>query len=124
MRLWKRQIEMAGRRSLYLSMMTPEIVMGIALLAFYQWVFRFLAHPQLGMHTVILAHVAFCISYVVITVTGAAAHHGPRRLRKPRSTSAPQSGRRSATGHAAGCLLPGIGCRRAARLHEFRSTTT
>ena len=41
--------------------------MGISLLAFFQWVFRYL-HIQLGMHTVILAHVAFSISYVVIVV--------------------------------------------------------
>lgn len=53
--------------SLYLSLLTPEIVTGISLLAFYQWMFRFL-HVQLGMHTVILAHVSFCIAYVVIVV--------------------------------------------------------
>ena len=53
--------------SLYLSLVTPEIVTGISLLAFFQWIFRFL-HVQLGMHTVILAHVAFSIAYVVIVV--------------------------------------------------------
>jgi spermidine/putrescine transport system permease protein len=53
--------------SLYLSLVTPEIVTGISLLAFYQWVFRFL-HVQLGMHTVILAHISFSIAYVVIVV--------------------------------------------------------
>ncbi|MEO8659730.1 MAG: ABC transporter permease [Bryobacteraceae bacterium] len=64
--LWKRRSPwIAG--SLYLSLVTPEIVMGIALLAFYQWVFRFL-HVQLGMHTVILAHVMFCLAYVTIVV--------------------------------------------------------
>ena len=47
--------------------MTPEIVTGISLLAFYQWIFRFL-RVQLGMHTVILAHVSFSIAYVVIVV--------------------------------------------------------
>jgi spermidine/putrescine transport system permease protein len=46
---------------------TPEIVTGISLLAFYQWIFRFL-HVQLGMHTVILAHISFSIAYVVIVV--------------------------------------------------------
>ncbi len=63
---WKRTSPvLAG--SLYLSLVTPEIVSGISLLAFYQWVFRFL-RIQLGMHTVILAHVSFSIAYVVIVV--------------------------------------------------------
>jgi spermidine/putrescine transport system permease protein len=64
--LWKRSSPvLAG--SLYLSLVTPEIVTGISLLAFFQAIFRFL-HFQLGMHTVILAHVAFSIAYVVIVV--------------------------------------------------------
>lgn len=53
--------------ALYLSVVTPEIVTGVSLLAFYQWVFRFL-DVRLGMHTVILAHVAFSIAYVVLVV--------------------------------------------------------
>jgi len=52
---------------LYLSLVTPEIVTGVSLLALYQWAFRFL-HLQLGMHTVIVAHVAFSIAYVTIVV--------------------------------------------------------
>jgi spermidine/putrescine transport system permease protein len=64
--LWKRNSPvLAG--SLYLSLVTPEIVTGISLLAFFQAIFRFL-HLQLGMHTVILAHVSFSIAYVVIVV--------------------------------------------------------
>jgi spermidine/putrescine transport system permease protein len=64
--LWKRRSPaLAG--SLYLSLVTPEIVTGISLLAFYQWIFRFL-RVQLGMHTVILAHISFSIAYVVIVV--------------------------------------------------------
>jgi len=64
--LWKRRAPwLTG--SLYLSLVTPEIVTGVSLLAFYQWIFRFL-HLPLGMHTVILAHVAFCLAYVVIVV--------------------------------------------------------
>jgi spermidine/putrescine transport system permease protein len=64
--LWKRSSPvLAG--SLYLSLVTPEIVTGISLLAFYQWIFRFL-RVQLGMHTVILAHTAFSIAYVVVIV--------------------------------------------------------
>ena len=64
--LWKRSSPvLAG--SLYLSLVTPEIVTGISLLAFYQAIFRFL-HLRLGMHTVIMAHVAFSIAYVVIVI--------------------------------------------------------
>jgi spermidine/putrescine transport system permease protein len=64
--LWKRSSPpLAG--SLYLSLVTPEIVGGIALLAFFQWVFRNLG-IQLGLHTVILAHVEFSIAYVVVVV--------------------------------------------------------
>ncbi|HEX4595945.1 MAG TPA: ABC transporter permease [Bryobacteraceae bacterium] len=64
--LWKRSSPVLTG-SLYLSLVTPEIVTGISLLAFYQWIFRFL-HIQLGMHTVILAHISFSIAYVVIVV--------------------------------------------------------
>ncbi len=64
--LWKRSAPVLSG-SLYLSLVTPEIVTGVSLLAFYQAIFRFL-HMQLGMHTVILAHVAFSIAYVVIVV--------------------------------------------------------
>jgi spermidine/putrescine transport system permease protein len=65
--LWKRRSPIVAG-GLYFSLLTPEIVMGISLLAFFQWIFRHL-HVQLGMHTVILAHIMFCIAYVVIVVT-------------------------------------------------------
>lgn len=64
--LWKRASRWIST-SLSLSLVTPEIVMGIALLAFFQWVFRYLG-VRLGMHTVILAHLMFCLAYVVIVV--------------------------------------------------------
>ncbi len=63
---WKRRDRLLSS-ALYLSLVTPEIVMGVSLLAFFQWTFRFLRLP-LGLHTVILAHVAFSIAYVVIVV--------------------------------------------------------
>ncbi|MBX9602958.1 MAG: ABC transporter permease [Bryobacteraceae bacterium] len=64
--MWKRRSPvMAG--SLYLSLVTPEIVWGVALLAFFQGLFRFL-DVRLGLHTVIAAHVAFSIAYVVVVV--------------------------------------------------------
>jgi spermidine/putrescine transport system permease protein len=64
--LWKRSsVWLSG--SLYLSLVTPEIVTGVSLLAFFQWVFRYL-HLQLGMHTVVLAHLSFSVAYVVLVV--------------------------------------------------------
>jgi len=64
--LWKRGSGWLSG-SLYLSLITPEIVTGISLLAFFQWMFRYV-NVQLGMYTVILAHIAFSIVYVVIVV--------------------------------------------------------
>jgi spermidine/putrescine transport system permease protein len=64
--LWKRGSAVISG-GLYVSLVTPEIVMGVSLLAFYQWLFRLLG-ARLGMHTVILAHVMFSIAYVVIVV--------------------------------------------------------
>ena len=64
--LWKRASNwLAG--GLYLSLVTPEIVTGVSLLALFQWAFRYVDF-RLGMHTVILAHVSFSIAYVVIVV--------------------------------------------------------
>jgi spermidine/putrescine transport system permease protein len=64
--IWKKR---AGwlTGALYLSLLTPEIVTGISLLAFFQWLFRYW-HVQLGLHTVILAHVSFSLAYVVVVV--------------------------------------------------------
>lgn len=64
--LWKRRVAWLSN-SLYLSLVSPEIVTGVALLAFYQWLFRYL-DLRLGMHTVVLAHVSFSIAYVVVVV--------------------------------------------------------
>ena len=64
--LWKRASSWLSG-SLYLSLVTPEIVTGVSLLALFQWIFRFL-HLRLGMHTVILAHVGFSLAYVVVVV--------------------------------------------------------
>lgn len=64
--LWKRNARLLSG-SLYLSLVTPEIITGIALLATFQWAFRYF-QLQLGMHTVILAHVTFSIAYVLLVV--------------------------------------------------------
>ena len=64
--LWKRRSPLLSG-ALYLSLVTPEIVVGVSLLALFQWVFRWLDW-RLGLHTVILAHVAFSMAFVVIVV--------------------------------------------------------
>jgi ABC-type spermidine/putrescine transport system permease subunit II len=64
--LWKRRSRWVSG-TLCLSLVTPEIVTGISMLALFQWAFRFL-DVRLGMHTVVLAHVSFSVAYVVIVV--------------------------------------------------------
>jgi spermidine/putrescine transport system permease protein len=64
--LWKKGAPVFTS-SLYLSLVTPEIVTGVSLLVFFQMIFRTL-RVQLGIHTVILAHIGFCLAYVVLVV--------------------------------------------------------
>ena len=65
--IWRRSAPMLSG-SLYLSLVTPEIVTGVSLLALFQWAFHFL-HLRLGLATVIIAHVAFSIAYVAIVIS-------------------------------------------------------
>jgi spermidine/putrescine transport system permease protein len=65
--MWRRSDPLLSG-SLYLSLVTPEIVTGVSLLALFQWAFRFL-HMRLGLHTVIVANVAFSIAYVTIVIS-------------------------------------------------------
>jgi spermidine/putrescine transport system permease protein len=57
-----------GRRAanflIVIPMATPEIVMGASLLSF----FLILGSPALGFTTLLIAHIMFCISFVVIVV--------------------------------------------------------
>ncbi len=64
--LWKKSAPIL-EASLYTGLVTPEIVTGVSLLALYQWLFHYF-NFRLGLHTVILAHVTFCIAYVMIVV--------------------------------------------------------
>ena len=48
---------------LYLPIIIPEIAMAVMLLLFF-----ILTRVQLGLGTVIIAHVAFCVSYVAVVV--------------------------------------------------------
>jgi spermidine/putrescine transport system permease protein len=49
---------------IFVSLVMPEVVMGISLLVF----FNRIAHLQAGLGTVILAHITFCIAFVVVVV--------------------------------------------------------
>jgi spermidine/putrescine transport system permease protein len=53
----------AASLSLFLPMATPEVVLGAGLAAFF-----FNIGFQAGMLTIIIAHVVFCLSFVVVTV--------------------------------------------------------
>ena len=48
---------------IYIPMATPEVIMGASLLALWVTV-----GVQRGLGTIIIAHVAFCISFVVVTI--------------------------------------------------------
>jgi spermidine/putrescine transport system permease protein len=48
----------------FISLVMPEVVMGISLLVLFQRI----AHIRAGLETVILAHITFCIAFVVIVV--------------------------------------------------------
>jgi spermidine/putrescine transport system permease protein len=65
--MWRRRAPVLYG-TLYLSLVTPEIVTGVSLLALFQWLFHFL-RLRLGLYTVIIAHIAFSIAYVAIVVS-------------------------------------------------------
>jgi spermidine/putrescine transport system permease protein len=73
--LWKRGSRLITG-ALYVSLVTPEIVTGVSLLALFQWTFRWL-HWRLGIYTVVLAHIAFLLPYVVIVVSARLNTIGP-----------------------------------------------
>jgi spermidine/putrescine transport system permease protein len=67
--LWRfpRRSNRALDAVLQLSIVTPEIVTGISLLALFQFLFRFIDRG-LGLDTIIIAHVAFSIAFVLLVV--------------------------------------------------------
>jgi spermidine/putrescine transport system permease protein len=58
---------------IFLPMATPEIVMGSSLLALFVGL-----HVKPGFGTIVIAHVMFCISFVVVTVKARLAGMDPR----------------------------------------------
>jgi spermidine/putrescine transport system permease protein len=63
----------ATNLTIFLPMATPEVVLGAALLALFLNL-----RINLGMNTIIIAHVMFCISFVVVTVKARIASLDPR----------------------------------------------
>ena len=51
---------------IFLPMASPEIVMGTSLLALFLSISRW--GPPLGFWTILIAHVMFCLSFVIVTV--------------------------------------------------------
>ncbi|MEM2924117.1 MAG: ABC transporter permease [Methanocellales archaeon] len=49
--------------TIFLPVIIPEIIQGISLLVFFVWI-----GMQLGISTIVIAHTAFCISFVAIVV--------------------------------------------------------
>jgi spermidine/putrescine transport system permease protein len=79
--------EFPGKRILdglmFLPIVIPEIAQGISLLIFFQMIFNWwnsLTGQRIlpGFHTIIIAHVAFNISYVAIVVRARLADMNPR----------------------------------------------
>lgn len=76
-----------GRRTfdvaLYLPVIVPDIVLAIAMLGFFALAFRGFQdltgiNLNTGLTTVIIAHIAFNISYVAVVVRASLAHFDPR----------------------------------------------
>lgn len=67
--LWRfpRRSNRALDSILQLSIVTPEIVTGISLLAAFQFLFRWV-DLGLGLETIVIAHVAFSIAFVLLVV--------------------------------------------------------
>ena len=60
---YKGRIQNANYLLVYTPLVVPEILIGISMLLFFVNV-----HVQLGITTVIIAHITFCISYVTMAV--------------------------------------------------------
>ena len=58
---------------IFLPMATPEVVLGASLLAMFLNL-----RINLGFWTIVIAHVMFCISFVVVTVKARIASLDPR----------------------------------------------
>lgn len=64
-RYTKSRLQRVHYLSIYTPLVVPDILMGISLLLFYVNL-----RIQLGLGTIIIAHITFCISYVAFVVLG------------------------------------------------------
>ena len=76
---------------IYLPILIPEIVMGLSLLVLFSQI-----HLSLGRTSIILAHITFCLSFVVITV-GARLDGLKQEYKEAPATCTPVPGSASAT---------------------------
>lgn len=61
----KTRIQTLHRGILYLPLVVPEVLMGVSLLLFFTaW------RIPLGMGTLLISHITFCVSFVALTVLG------------------------------------------------------
>ena len=58
----------AIRLLLYVPVVIPDIVMGVALLLFYAWLRLHLGWPRLSLATIVIGHATFQIAYVTLVV--------------------------------------------------------
>jgi ABC-type spermidine/putrescine transport system permease subunit II len=61
---------------IFISLVMPEVVMGVSLVAFYVRI----SHTHLGLRTVVLSHITFCIAFVVVVVKARLAQFDNRLL--------------------------------------------
>jgi spermidine/putrescine transport system permease protein len=70
-------VRQASEAALYLPIVIPEIVMGIGVLVLFSALFRWVnstfalqgdSRWSLGMTTIILSHIAFCVPFVTLVV--------------------------------------------------------
>lgn len=61
---WRSRVRVATQGALFAAMATPDIVMGISLLALFA-----LVGAKLGFWTLLAAHATFCLPFVVATVS-------------------------------------------------------
>jgi spermidine/putrescine transport system permease protein len=60
---WRSRLQQVHYALIYTPLVIPEILMGMSLLLFFVAL-----HAQLGLFTIFLAHVTFCVSYVAMVV--------------------------------------------------------
>ena len=93
----------------FMPMATPEVVLGSSLLT----LFVMIEHLRAGSLAVTIAHIMFCISFVVVTVKARLASLDPR-LEEAAGRPRRQPGADLPAGHASRSRFPGILARRAA----------